>query len=353
MSSIRILEAITPSKIGGAEVYVADLCDGLAKLGAEIELFCPKGRPFVEYAANRGISSTTWKTHGKLDPITVFKLARLIKDHHIDVLHTHLSTASLIGAFAARQAGKPSVAHVHGMNSATCFKHSTMIIAVSEAVKKHLCAQGLPEDRVTVVHNGVNLAKFEPMPIDDARSELGIDSSPLIGVFGRLSSEKGQRVALESMALVAQNIPNARMLMVGDGKDYKDLITLAETLEISEKVRFESFNPNIQPMISACDVVLIPSQKEGFGLVAVNAMALERPVVATNIGGLPEIIKDGETGILTPPNDPQAISQALYELLLDPKKMQQMGKLGRKRTEKHFDLNIQISLVLEVLKGIV
>lgn len=350
MSSIRILEAIIPSKIGGAEVYVADLCDGLAKLGAEIELFCPEGRSFVDYAANRGISSANWKTHGKLDPITVFKLARLIKDRRIDVVHTHLSTASLLGAFAARLAGKPSVAHVHGMNSATCFKYSTKVIAVSEAVKKHLCAQGLPENRVTVVHNGVDLAKFEPMPIEDARRELGLASSPLIGVFGRLSSEKGQRIALEAMAILAKNLPNARMLIVGDGKDREALLALAETLEISERVCFENFAPNIRPMMSACDVVLIPSQKEGFGLVAVNAMALERPVVATNIGGLPDIVQDNETGILTPPNDPQAISQALSELLSNPTQMQRMGKLGRKRAEENFDLNRQIELVLEVLK---
>ena len=144
--------------------------------GAGVDLFCPAGRPFVDYASGRGISCHTWKTRGKLDPVTVVRLARLIRNSRANVIHTHLSTASLLGAFAARLAGVPSVAHVHGLNSATCFKYSTAVIAVSEAVKKHLCAQGLREDKVRVVHNGVDIAKFVPMPRDEARRELGMDT---------------------------------------------------------------------------------------------------------------------------------------------------------------------------------
>lgn len=353
MNRFRVLEAITPSRIGGAEVYVADMCEGLAQLGVDVELFCPAGRPFVDYAADRGLSCHTWKTRGKLDPITVIRLARLIKSTRANIIHTHLSTASLLGAFGARLAGVPSVAHVHGLNSATCFKHSTAVIAVSEAVKKHLCVQGLREDRVRVVHNGVDLAKFAPMPRDEARRELGMDTdAELIGVFGRLSSEKGQRLALESMALLGKTRPDARMLIVGDGKDREELVALAGSLGIGERVIFEPFNPDIRPMISACDVVLVPSLKEGFGLVAVNAMALRRPVVATNVGGLPEIVKDGETGVLVPPGEAKTMAGAVSELLDDPERMDHMGRLGRRRAENLFDLDRQIGLVLGVLKEV-
>ena len=353
LSRFCVLEAITPSRIGGAEVYVADIREGLSRLGAEVDLFCPAGRPFVDYAANRGLGCITWKTYGKLDPVTVLKLAKLIRNRHANVIHTHLSTASLLGAFAARLAGVPSVAHVHGLNSAACFKYSTAVIAVSEAAKKHLCAQGLREDRVRVVHNGVDIARFAPMPRDQARRELGIDASTeLVGVFGRLSSEKGQKVALEAMALLINTRPDARMLIVGDGKDREELISLAGSLGIGGRVRFEAFDPDIRPMISACDVVLVPSLKEGFGLVAVNAMALHRPVIAAAVGGLPEIVKDGETGVLVPPGEPEPMARALSELLADPERMNQMGKLGHKRAEEHFDLDRQIGLVLEVLKEV-
>ena len=98
--------------------------------------------------------------------------------------------------------------------------------------------------------------------------------------------------------MLAKTRPNTRMLIVGDGRDREELVALAGSLGIADRVIFEAFNPEIRPMIRACDIVLVPSRKEGFGLVAVNAMALHRPVVATNVGGLPEIVKDGETGLL-------------------------------------------------------
>ena len=104
MSGLRVLEAITPSRIGGAEVFVTDLFASFAELGAHMEVFCPAGRPFVDYAKARGISPITWNTFGKFDPITVIRLARLMRRDRIDVIHTHLSTASLLGAFAAKLA---------------------------------------------------------------------------------------------------------------------------------------------------------------------------------------------------------------------------------------------------------
>jgi len=98
---MRVLEAITPSRIGGAEVYVAELCRWLPDLGADVELFIPSGRPFVDYTVNLGIKSINWKTYGKFDPVTIIRLAGLIRKHNIDVVHSHLSTASLLGAWAA------------------------------------------------------------------------------------------------------------------------------------------------------------------------------------------------------------------------------------------------------------
>jgi len=351
MSEIRILEAITPSRIGGAEVFVVEACEELARLGAEVELFCPAGRPLVDYAARRGINATTWKTHGKIDPLTVVKLAKLIKREGIDVVHTHLSTASLLGAFAAKLAKIPSVAHVHGMNSATCFRHSTAIIAVSEAVKRHLTAQGLSEARIRVIHNGVDLARFEPIDRLDAKFRLGYEAeAPLVGVFGRLSEEKGQRVAVEAMFLVLKEHPNARLVLAGEGKDCDDLKTSAQALGIAESVQFAGFVQDVRHLMSACDVVLVPSLKEGFGLAAVEAMALERPVVASNTGGLPEVIADGETGFLVTPNDPQAIAGRVCELVADRALTADMGRHGRARVEERFERGKQMRLVYEALR---
>ena len=355
MSEIRILEAITPSRIGGAEVFVAELCAELPRQGAHVELFCPAGRPFVEYAAKRGIQPITWSTAGKLDPVTVIRLARLMRTHGIDVIHTHLSTASLLGAFAARLAKRPSVAHVHGLNTATCFRYSSRIIAVSDAVKRHLTGQGIREEKIAVAHNGVDLEKFEPEDPIAAKLRLGYDpDAPLFGVFGRLSPEKGQRVAIEAMFLVLKELPKARLVLAGQGRDWEGLHESAKALGIDDHVQFAGFIHSVRNLMSACDAVIVPSARgEGFGLAAIEAMALERPVVATLTGGLPEIVVKGETGFLVAPNDPNALAQAIIDLASDKSLRERLGTNGRLRVQELFDLRKQLRLVLSILREIV
>ena len=362
MSALRVLEAITPSRIGGAEVFVTELFSSFSELGAHVEVFCPEGRPFVEYARARGISPITWKTHGKFDPLTVIRLARLMKRDRIDVIHTHLSTASLLGAFAAKLARRRSVAHVHGLNTATCFRYSDTIIAVSEKVKAHLMVQGIDAKKIRVVHNGVDLVRFQPIDAREAKIGLGYDpDEPLLGVFGRLSSEKGQRVAVEAMFLIVKDpsttlphkgrgFADARLALVGEGRDREDLTATAEALGISGSVSFTGFMQDVREMMSACDVVIVPSSRgEGFGLVAVEAMALQRPVVASAQGGLPEIVIPGETGLLVPPNDPQALADAVEKLLDDTELARSLGVKGRARVEERFALGEQMRKVLSIL----
>ncbi len=352
MTPLRVLEAITPSRIGGAEVYVAEFCRALPQLGAEVTLFCPSGRPFVEFARARGVKSVNWKTHGKLDPITIIFLFRLIKSLGIDVVHTHLSTASLLGAFAAKLARVRSVAHVHGLNSAACFRYSDCVIAVSEAVKRHLCSQGLPEKRGHVVHNGVDLGRFAPVPVEEAKQRQGWDTNQFVfGVFGRLSAEKGQQTAIEALFLMKQEGADARLVLAGTGDDRHDLERSARALSIAGSVVFAGFVEDVTPLMQACDAVVAPSLKEGFGLAAVEAMALERPVVASDVGGLPEIIVPGKTGHLFAPGDPDALARALSELAADRSNAESLGRRGRKRVEERFDQKKQFREVLEILES--
>jgi len=352
MSPVRILEAITPSRIGGAEVFVVNLCAQIIKQGEKVQLWCPAGRPFVEYARQKGFSPFTWRTLGKLDPITVVRLARLIGREQIDVLHTHLSTASLLGAVAARLAQKPSVAHVHGLNTATCFRYSSRVIAVSDAVRRHLVSQGIANEKITVVHNGVDLSCYQLIDVNEAKAKMGYDpNTPLFGVFGRLAPEKGQRVAIETMFLVRNEIPNARLVIAGQGPEQESLRTCAEALGVADQVQFAGFVQDVRQLMSACDIVIVPSLREGFGLVAVEAMALGRPVVASATGGLPEVVVQSETGILVAPNDPNAIAQALVDLMQDSALRTHLGAAGRRRVEEHFDLTKQCQAILSVLKS--
>jgi glycosyltransferase involved in cell wall biosynthesis len=352
MTPIRVLEAITPSRIGGAEVFVADFCRRLPAMGAQVTLFCPKGRPFLDYAMSRGVDSINWNTYGKIDPLTVVRLVKLIRSRGIDVIHTHLSTASLLGAFAAKLARRRSVAHVHGLNSATCFRYSDRVVAVSEAAKRFLCAQGLDEKRIQVVHDGVDLDCFQPVPLDEARLRLGLDPKQFVfGVFGRLSAEKGQSTAIEALFLLRRQGVDAQLVIAGDGADRETLEKSAQALGIGDSVLFAGFVEDVRELMSACDAVAVPSLKEGFGLAAVEAMALERPVVASNVGGLPEIVVPDQTGFLFSSGDPAALAQALSELAGNPPLAQSLGKQGRERGEECFDQTKQFEKVLAILRG--
>jgi glycosyltransferase involved in cell wall biosynthesis len=137
---------------------------------------------------------------------------------------------------------------------------------------------------------------------------------------------------------------------VGEGDDRSELEASAEALGIRGNVVFTGFMQDVREMMSTCDIVLVPSSREGFGLAAVEAMALARPVIASAQGGLPEIVVPGETGLLVPPNDPQALADAVSELLAEPDLARQMGANGRARVEQHFALGEQMRIVLDVFE---
>lgn len=352
-SGINILEAITPSTVGGAEVYVAGLCRLLPELGADVQLFCPQGRPFVGYAVAHGLDPVCWKTHGKFDPLTVVRLAGFIRKNKIDIIHTHLSTAGFIGSLAARLAGIPSVAHVHGLNTAVWYKSATAIIAVSEAAKAHLVSQGVSPKKIRVVHNGVDLTRFEIVSLNDAKERLGYEpGTPVFGAFGRLSREKGQVTALRAMPLLLKDHPRARLMFVGAGDDSSPLKSEAEELGISGNVDFMGFAYDVRRYMSACDVVIAPSLKEGLGLSALEAMALGRPVVASAVGGLNEVVVPEETGFAVPPGEPEPIADSLRTLMNGNGLADRMGSLGRKRVEEQFDLAKQARVVLDTIRGV-
>lgn len=346
---MRILELITPSHIGGAEMYVARLVRELRKAGDEVTVFSPTGRPFTKYLHDHELDPVSWKTSGKVDPVSVFRLVRLIRERNIELIHTHLTSATFIGALAARAAGIPCVATLHGFTSAFWYRFPPRLIAVSNAVKSHFVAQDVPETRISVLHNGITLADYVPQVLAAAKVEVAhLPGDPLVGIFGRLVPEKGQDVALDALTQLLPIIPNLKLIIVGDGRCREELGMQVERLEIGRNVEFCGFQSDPRPLMRACDIVLMPSRKEGFCLSAIEAMALARPVVATNVGGLPEVVGDGVTGILLPPENPAALAEAIQQLLRHPERAAAMGKAGRARVTQLFDQRQQLRLLREL-----
>jgi len=348
---VRVYQFITPSQIGGAEVHVLTLSRKLAERGHQVTVVCPRGRALAQEARRRGLDLWSPRTTGKFDPATLLRLAARLRRDRVDVLHTHLSSASLIGSLAARLAGVPAVATVHGLNRRTCFMYARHIIAVSQAVRGHLLAQGVPQSRITVIYNGVDLGRYRQAPeTDSLRARLGVGAGvSLIGAVGRLGSEKGHAYLVEATAiLIKREALPVRLLIVGDGRNRHLLEQTARRCGIAQDVTFAGFQRDVTSYQAALDIFCLPSLKEGLSLSALEAMALGKAVIASRVGGTPEVVVDGETGLLVEPADPEALARALAALLQDPQRAREMGEAGRERVARIFDLERVVDQVEKV-----
>jgi glycosyltransferase involved in cell wall biosynthesis len=355
--ALRIVQFITPSQIGGAEVHVSALSDKLRGRGHEVTVVCPRGRALVAELQARELRVRTPRTTGKLDPLTLVRLARWLRRDRTQLIHTHLSTASLLGSWAARMAGIPAVATVHGMNTRACFNWAHAIIAVSNAVKQHLVAQGMSPDRITVVHNGVDLqALSRPDEGGVTKRNWGLDpAAPVLITVGRLAPKKGHRDLLEAVSKLLRS-PRWRelqLVVVGTGVLFRELQRDAERLGVAQRVTFTGFQQDVVPFLQAADIFVLPSVQEGLSLSALEAMALGKPVVACRVGGTPEVVVDGETGVLVAPGQPTELARALEKLLADPQRTREMGEAGQRRVKESFDFEHMVSKIERVYRGLI
>jgi len=354
---LRIVQYITPSQIGGAEVHVGALSERLRARGHEVTVVCPKGRLLVAELAARGLRVRTPRTMGKVDPVTLARLVGWLGRDRAQVIHTHLSTASLLGSFAARIQGIPAVATVHGLNTRTCFNWAHAIIAVSNAVKQHLVGQGMAADRITVVHNGVDLRAMSRADESAAVKEMWHvpPGAPVLITVGRLTPKKGHRDLLAALAKLVGDPRwgDLRLLIVGTGALLSELAREAQRLGLAERVIFAGFQRDVLPFLQAADIFVLPSIQEGLSLSALEAMALGKPVVACRVGGTPEVVVDGRTGVLVSPGEPEELASALERLLEDPEQARAMGAAGRRRVRDSFDLEQMVSKIEEIYRRLI
>lgn len=354
---LRIVQYITPSQIGGAEVHVIGLSEKLRERGHEVTIICPRGRPLTAELIARGLSVRTPRTTGKLDPVMLGRLVWSLRRDRVQVIHTHLSTASLLGSLAARLAGVPSLATVHGLNTRSCYNYAHAIIAVSNAVKQHLAAQGMPSDRITVVHNGVDLRSFaRPDDSQTVRQQWNLPKdAPILVTVGRLAPAKGHRDLIQALEILVRDgrRREVRLLVVGVGALLSELRREAERRGVADRVIFAGFQRDVVPFLQVADIFVLPSVQEGLSLSALEAMALGKPVVAFRVGGTPEVVVDGETGLLVAPGQLDELAGALEQLLSDPEQARVMGRAGQLRVRRAFDLEQMVSRIEGIYRSLV
>ena len=279
------------------------------------------------------------------------KLKALFKEMNPDVVHTHQVGALFYAGSASRKAGVPVVVHTeHGKHYSGRLRTRILGRWAGRSTAKIFCVSGdiakevlkyriASTGKVTVVHNGIDVDLFETSADDELRASLGIrPNARIIGTIGRLSEVKSQEVLLRAFAIVMPFVPGAQLLLVGDGPKRAELERLADELGIKDATYFVGYQSQPEKFFPLLDAFAITSRSEGMPLSVLEAWAAGVPVLASAVGGLPEMIDHGKTGLLFPAGDHEALAQMLRELLNEPRKAQTLRSQGRIRVRNSFSL---------------
>jgi glycosyltransferase involved in cell wall biosynthesis len=280
--------------------------------------------------------------HGELDIQAILRIRAIIKKQKITIVHAHTAHAHGLAALAAF--GLPvklivtrrvQIPIKKNLLSQWKYRRCDMIVAISECVKSTLISDGLREERIKRIYSGVDLTRFESVQKNsDTRKSLEFSSDGiLIGVIAALTHEKDHKTLLQAMQQVTQKNPQAKLLIVGKGVLEDELKSLATSLSIDKNIIFAGFHNDIGAILSTLDIFVLPSLHEGLGTSVLDAMLMSLPVVATNVGGIPEMIEDGCNGFLVPPKDSQMLANRLCQLIENAEMRERFGKEGRKKVE--------------------
>ena len=224
------------------------------------------------------------------------------------------------------------------------------LIAVSHATKDEMLSAGIPAERISVIHNAIDTDEWAPdQAATDLRVELGLqDAYPIIGYVGRVMPEKDLDTWLRAAALVAQQFPTAHFVLVGEGKDastQKGLLQLAAILGIANRVHFPGYREDLLSVYATFDIFFMSSRREGLPNSILEAMAMGKPVVTTDVAGAKELVQDNHTGYVLPQGDAHGLAQAIISLAGDSKLRHEMGRASRQRVENEFSFTQRLQRI--------
>ena len=352
MQKIRALHLVEDLKIGGAERLIADIAEGLDSQKFDVTVWCvARGGEIADELNEKGIKVKILGIISYYNPLNILKLARLLRKAKPDIVHIHGYFASVIGRIAAKIAGiLILINHVHSTYWDYRKRHILMEKFLSIFTHKIICCSKAVEDfvrdyerikpsKTVVIYNSVDEDNFSTFKNgSSAKAQLGVDSGvSLVGTVSSLAPHKGHKYLIQAAPMILDILPSTKFLIVGDGILREKLEEQVKNLNLISNVIFTGTRKNIPDLLSAMDIFVLPScSREGLGISIIEAMAAEKPVVATDIGGIPEVVKNGETGLLVLPRNSEALAQAIIELLRNPKKANTMGKKGKIRFQEKF-----------------
>ncbi len=401
---MNILQIVSAARTGGVERHVVLLSDLLRQRGHQVTTICPHGDWLPEQLRAVEVPVIEVELKGLRSMRLYSELPRLINDRKIDLIHSHLTRATYFALLTEQITRRPVVSSVHVLTHDFVYRRlfsrrANRIITVAECLREALIGQGIPSERVRTIHNGTDFflkdgdkskdALPEPvhvstpeMPVaahelagsgrrsmlreraqirrvDDApiiagrlaqqsvRVELNLPpDAQLIGLFARMEEFKGPRLLAEAAGRIVAAYPRAHFLFVGpiDPLVQHDLITIAGKNCPADHLHFTGGRDDVQRLMSAVDMVTLPSRYEACSMAIIESMAMGKPVIATHIGGNPELIVQGETGLLIE-RSADALAEAVMRLLSDTAARERMGNAARNRAISRFSASVMVNQV--------
>lgn len=342
---LRVLHLNTERGYRGGERQVLFLLEHLASLGVECHLAALPDGELWALAAKLPVQLHPFPYRSEFSPRGLWELLRLVDRHSITLLHAHTGrTPTLAGAVRVLRPRVRLVVHrrvdfsVRG-NPLRHWKYGLpdRIICISEGIRRILLRDGLPADKLVVIPSGIDTRRFSPRPAS-LREELGLPADEVVfGSLGELTQHKGYAALIDALALLHQEGREPLVLHAGKGALAADLQAQAQAAGLS-RLHWLGWREDPERVLATLDVYLQPSLEEGLGTAILDAMACALPVIASHTGGIPEAVLDGETGLLTPPAEPQLLAEAMRTLAGDAALRQQFGQAGRSRAEALFDV---------------
>lgn len=356
----RILQLSTETGWRGGEQQVFYLLRGLRQLGYDARLAAAPQSELSLRAAKEEIPTTSFSARCDIDPKALLRLIQILWDVQPTIIHAHTGRAHAIAWLARRLAKSRAPLIVSRRVSFSLrdnwfnrlkYKQPDLFLPISQAAAQPLRSLGVPEEKIRVVHEGVDPKRWSKCDAESLRTELGIAPNAfVIGNVAFCDAVKNQAMILDAASEVIKQHPHTVFVIVGDGPDRETLIRRARKLGLEGKAIFPGFRDDLGGFFALFDLFLITSREEGLCTSILDAQMFGTPVIATRVGGIPEIIQDGENGLLIPSDDWRALQIALLELIGDEAKRSQLGARGHGTVRENFTAETMVDRTLKAYR---
>lgn len=365
MSELRVLHIDTERTWRGGEQQALYLATGLAARGVTNLCVGQPDSPYVERCAEKGLDTAEVRMRGEGDPASIQRLRRLFRDWRPDVIHMHTSHAHMLGMLASRTTGvgktvvsrRVDFSIYRNFLRLSWFKYRfgiDLYVAISEGIKRQMVKDGIPAERIQVVHSGIDPSRFEGVEAHDYEAEFDLPpGAPIIGDVAHFGWHKAQEVLVEATPLILERHPEARVFLIGKGELRPRIEAQVAELGLTDRILFTGFRTDVPSLIRGMDCFVMCSVLEGLCTSLLDSLALGTPAVGSAVGGIPEVLRDGETGLTVPPRDPKALADAICRVLEDDELRNRLIENGRRHVHAGFTTDTMVDGNLSLYRRLV